>query len=71
MQELATQRLIRLREVMHLTGLGRSQTYALVAQRKFPAPIKISERCAAWPEAEVCAWIADRVAASRARKVAA
>jgi prophage regulatory protein len=59
-------RLIRLPEVQRLTGLGRSQTYALARAGKFPTPIKISERCSAWDERAVRAWIADRIAAASA-----
>ena len=58
-------RLIRLPEVLRLTGLGKSQTYALALAGRFPAPIKLSERCSAWQESEVRAWIAERIAASR------
>jgi prophage regulatory protein len=62
-------RLIRLSEVQHLTGLGRSQIYALASRGDFPAPLKLSERCSAWQETSIRAWIAERIAA--ARKVAA
>jgi prophage regulatory protein len=55
-------RLLRLPQVMHLTGLGRSQIYALAQAGKFPKPIKISERCSAWPESRLLTWIADRIA---------
>jgi prophage regulatory protein len=55
-------RLIRLPEVARLTGLGRSQLYALAAAGKFPSPLKLSERCSAWAEPEVRAWIAERIA---------
>lgn len=57
--------LLRLPDVMRLTGLGRSQLYFLAKQRRFPSPVKLSERCSAFPESEVRAWIADRIAASR------
>jgi prophage regulatory protein len=63
-------RLIRLPEVQHLTGLGRSQLYALALAGKFPAPLKLSERCSAWQESSVRAWIAERVAQHVARAVA-
>lgn len=62
-------RLIRLPEVQRLTGLGRSQLYALAAQDRFPAPIKLSDRCSAWVESDVRGWIAERIEA--AQKVAA
>jgi len=58
-------RLIRLPEVIRLCGLGRSQIYALTKASKFPAPIRVSERCSAWIEREVREYIAARIAASR------
>lgn len=63
-------RLIRLPEVQRMTGLGRSQTYALAAQKRFPTPIKLSERCSAWVEADVRAWIADRIAIGITERIA-
>ena len=64
-------RLIRLPEVSRLTGLGKSQVYALANASKFPAPIKLSERCSAWQESEVRAWIAERISARNAKVAAA
>lgn len=65
-----TPRLIRLPEVQRLTGLGRSQTYALARDGRFPQPIKISERCSAWVEADVRSWIDAHIAASKVEKAA-
>lgn len=58
-------RLIRLPEVERLTGLRRSQVYALATACRFPKPIKLSLRSSAWSEIEVRAWIAERIRASR------
>jgi prophage regulatory protein len=33
-----------------------------MAAGKFPKPVKISNRCVAWPANEVEAWIAARIA---------
>jgi prophage regulatory protein len=56
-------RLLRLPTVMERTGLKRSQVYALMSARAFPQPVKQSERCVAWVEAEISEWIAERIAA--------
>lgn len=58
-------RLIRLPEVQRLTGLKRSQLYALAQRDEFPRPIKLSERCSAWLESAVRDWICDRIDANR------
>ena len=57
--------LIRLGAVMARTGLSRSTLYAYMREGRFPQPVAISERCVAWVEGEVDAWIAQRIAASR------
>lgn len=49
--------LLRLREVKAQVGLSRSSIYALMAQGKFPRPVKISTRAVGWPEHEITAWI--------------
>lgn len=64
-------RLIRLPEVIHLTGMSRPSIYRMVAAGSFPAPIKLSERSSAWVHAEVQAWIGKRVNASRGAAEAA
>lgn len=53
-------RLIRLQEVMDLTGCKRAKLYQLVAKGEFPRPVKIGA-CAHWPENQVTAWINDRI----------
>lgn len=57
--------LIRLEAVKARTCLSRSTIYAYMREGRFPQPIAISERCVAWVEAEVDAWIAERIATSR------
>ena len=54
--------LLRLPEVLIRTGLGRSTIWALIAQGRFPRQVKLSERSSAWVDAEVDAWVAQRVA---------
>ncbi len=54
-------RLIRLREVMLITGLSRSYVYFLAKKAQFPKPVKLSERSVAWIEGEVLTWIDERI----------
>lgn len=53
----------RLPEVKARCGLSRSEIYRRVSIGDFPAPVKLGERASAWPEHEVSAWIASRIAA--------
>lgn len=57
--------LIRLPEVQRMTGLRRSMIYALAKRGDFPKPIRITERCVAWPEPAVRTWIAERMEAAQ------
>jgi prophage regulatory protein len=64
------ERMLRLPQVMAMTGLGRSSIYALAQNSRFPKPIKLSERISAWPESHVRAWIAERIAAAESTRPA-
>ena len=57
-------RLLRLAQVMEVTGLKRTKIYALQAQGDFPMRVQITPSCVGWIEHEVQAWIAKRVTAS-------
>lgn len=59
------QRLLRLRDVCHTTGLCRSMIYKMQAENRFPRRVKIGLRAVGWLEDEVVQWLADRVASSR------
>jgi len=61
----------RLPQVKARTGLSRSEIYRKVALGDFPSPIKLGERASAWPEHEVTAWIASRIAARDSAALAA
>jgi prophage regulatory protein len=61
------QRILRLREVCALTGLGRSFIYQLQAEGRFPQRIKLGARAVGWLEDEVQRWMADRISESRGK----
>jgi prophage regulatory protein len=56
-------RLIRIKDVMHLTGLSRSCLYAIAGEGKFPRSVSLVHDGASkgWVEAEVQAWIQQRI----------
>jgi len=62
---------LRMKQVCRLTGLGRSMIYLLEQHRRFPSRIKLTDHAVGWVESEVQGWLAERIAASRARKQAA
>lgn len=54
-------KVMRLNQVIESTGLGRSTIYKFIAEGKFPAPLKLSERCVGWLDSEVQLWIKSRI----------
>ena len=60
-------RLLRLPEVLRITGLARSTLFAMVARGEFPPPVHIGPRAVAWREDEVWAWVESRPRAVRPR----
>lgn len=56
-------RLLRLADVKHMTGLGRSSIYAAIQAKSFPAAVNLTAHAVAWRESDIDAWIAARPAA--------
>ncbi|SCK49520.1 transcriptional regulator, AlpA family [Variovorax sp. HW608] len=61
-----TRRLIKLDQVMSLTGLGHSYIYDKMSKGEFPAAVRLGRGIAvAWYEDEIQAWINSRPRATR------
>lgn len=56
-----SRRLIRITEVLHMSGLSRTSLYRSIRTEHFPAPVKLTARSVAWPHDEVVAWVEERV----------
>lgn len=54
-------RIMRLKEVMDATGLGRSYIYKLIADGVFPKPVPLGARATGWVSDEVEFWILERI----------
>lgn len=65
--------LLRLKDVLKRTGLGRSQYYDLVKRGIAPKSIQIvpGSRTRCWIESEIQQFIDDRIAAARGSKAGA
>ncbi|MES1997310.1 MAG: AlpA family phage regulatory protein [Pseudomonadota bacterium] len=61
------ERLLRLAEVRHRVGLGKTMIYAMIGDGRFPKPYKITAAAARWSEREVEAWIEGVVRDSRTK----
>ena len=58
--DIQADRLIRLKEVLRLTGLSRSSLYRKIRAGTFPESVELGERVVGWWESEVRAWMASR-----------
>jgi prophage regulatory protein len=56
------ERLIRIGEVKHLTGLSTATVYRKISTKEFPRPVRLGVAARAWPLSEVQDWIAGRIA---------
>lgn len=54
-------RILRRPDVERKTGFKRAHIYALIAQGKFPKPIKLGVRAVGWDSLEIERWLLDRV----------
>jgi prophage regulatory protein len=54
-------RMIRLPQVMEMTGLRRSSIYNRVKEGIFPQQVPLGGKAVAWVEGEVQSWLADRI----------
>lgn len=55
-------RILRRAEVERKTGFKRAHIYSLIAQGKFPKPIKLGIRAVGWDSLEIERWLIDRIA---------
>jgi prophage regulatory protein len=58
-------RLLRLAEVKHHVGLGRSAIYDQIKRGDFPAPVHVGPRAVAWASDQISAWIDSRIESGR------
>lgn len=54
-------RLLRMPEVVRLTGLRRSAIYEQMRRGTFPRSVKAGPRAATWSEVAIQSWIAERL----------
>lgn len=50
-------KVLRLPDVMELTGLSRSTIYAYMESGNFPKPIKLGARAVGWRQTDIDEWI--------------
>ncbi len=50
-------RLLRLKEVMRVTGLGRNTIYRRMREGTFPRQVRIGPNSVAWLQSDISAWM--------------
>ena len=55
------ERLIRIGEVKHLTGVSTATLYRKISAKELPRPVRLGVVARAWPLSEVQDWIAGRI----------
>ncbi|MCH7822515.1 MAG: AlpA family phage regulatory protein [Proteobacteria bacterium] len=54
------ERLLRISDVVAVTGFERAWLYHLINRNKFPRQVKVGKRAVRWRESEVAEWIDSR-----------
>lgn len=54
-------RILKLKEVLTQTGLGKTTLYMLISNGNFPRQIPLGLRAVGWLESEVNAWILEKI----------
>ena len=50
-------KLLKLKQVIEITGLSRASIYRLIEDEKFPKQVRISARRVAWKNTDIESWI--------------
>ena len=66
--ELPSSGYIRQSQLLAILPFSAATLWRSVKSKKFPQPIKLSERVTAWPVAEVKAWIEEKSKANNSKK---
>lgn len=54
---MALKRILRIDEVLHVTGMSRATIYRKVAAKAFPAPVRLAPQTVGWREQDIEAWM--------------
>ena len=68
MTQSPARRLLRLPDVKHQVGLGRSAIYQKIKAGEFPKPYPLGARAVGWLSDEVESWIDSRIQAAGGAK---
>jgi predicted DNA-binding transcriptional regulator AlpA len=64
-----SEQILKMPEVIKVTGLARSTIYKLISENRFPKQIKLTSFSSGWLQSEVDSWVSERIAISRNEEV--
>jgi len=53
--------LLRLPDVLRITGISKTAMYCLIKIGEFPAPVPLGARAVAWASTEIEEWVANKL----------
>lgn len=56
-----TYKILRLPDVINITGLSRSSIYQKIADGEFPKQINLGSKSVGWIESDIQNWIEDKI----------
>lgn len=62
---MTAERIIRRPEVEDRTGLSRSTIYAMMAEGRFPQPVRLGKRAVGWTQTSIGDWLDARPTTAR------
>jgi prophage regulatory protein len=57
--------ILRLKEAITKTGVGRSTIYAMMNKNCFPKPVKLGPKMVGWIESEIDTWLLQQIQKTR------
>ena len=60
-----SEQILKLPEVVKISGLARSTIYKLISENRFPKQIKLTSFSSGWIKSEIDHWIDERIVLSR------
>ncbi len=54
-------KILRLRQVLEMTGLSKSTLYLYIQNHQFPCQVPLGPKRVGWIEEEVARWISERI----------
>lgn len=58
-------RILKLKEVIARTSLGKTTIYMLIKNKQFPKQIQLGPRSVGWLESEIDGWILEKITSTR------